>query len=232
MCARAALRALPILGIGVGVYLRVIRPWQLRWGATDDEVRRAMPGDELVARPTFNATRAVTVQAPPSLFWPWIVRIGFGRAGWYTYDLLDNFGRPSAKYIIPELQYLQTGDLIPFYQGIGAPEGVGMKVKALQREEWMLWWDDKTHDTTWTWALYPVDEQRTRLTTRVRMRYRWTKPTILFSLLVEFTDLVMMRKCLLGIKQRAEHLATTPPGLTPRESQGPAAAAVRDGPRA
>jgi hypothetical protein len=179
MCARAALRALPILGIGVGVYLRVIRPWQLRWGATDDEVRRAMPGDELVARPTFNATRAVTVQAPPSLIWPWIVQIGFGRAGWYTYDLLDNFGRPSAKHIIPELQYLQTGDLIPFYQGIGAPEGVGMKVKALQREEWMLWWDDKTHDTTWTWALYPVDEQRTRLITRVRMRYRWTKPTIL-----------------------------------------------------
>jgi hypothetical protein len=96
----------------------------------------------------------------------------------------------------------------------------------------MLWWDDKTHDTTWTWALYPVDEQRTRLITRVRMRYRWTKPTILFSLLVEFNDLVMMRKCLLGIKQRAEHLATTPPGLTPRESQGPAADAVRDGPRA
>jgi hypothetical protein len=66
MRAPAALRALPIVGIGVGVYLQVLRPWQLRWGATDDEVRRAMPGDELVARPTFNATRAVTVEAPPS----------------------------------------------------------------------------------------------------------------------------------------------------------------------
>ena len=209
MRARAALRTLPILGIGVGVYLQVIRPWQLRWGATDDEVRRAMPGDELVARPTFNATRAVTVEAPASMIWPWIVQSGFGKAGWYTYDLLDNFGRPSAKHIIPELQHLQTGDLIPFYQGIGAPEGVGMKVKALQREEWMLWWDDKTHDTTWTWALYPVDEQRTRLITRVRMRYRWTKPAILFSFLVEFADVVMMRKCLLGIKQRAESPAAT-----------------------
>ena len=55
-----------------------------------------MPGDELVTRPTFNATRAVTVAAPPSVIWPWIVQIGFGRAGWYSYDLLDNLGRPSA----------------------------------------------------------------------------------------------------------------------------------------
>ena len=166
MRARAALRALPILGIGLGVYLQVIRPWQLRWGATDDEVRRATPGDEIVTRPTFNATRAVTVQAPPSVIWPWIVQIGFGRAGWYSYDLLDNFGRPSTTYIIPELQHLQPGDLIPVYRGIGAPEGVGLTVKALQPEQWVLWWDDKTHDTTWTWALYPVDEQRTRLIAR------------------------------------------------------------------
>jgi hypothetical protein len=103
MRARAALRALPILGIGVRVYLQLLRPWQLRWGATDDELRRAMPGDELVTRPSFNATRAVTVQAQPSVIWPWIVQIGFGRAGWYSYDLLDNLGRPSARRIIAEL---------------------------------------------------------------------------------------------------------------------------------
>jgi hypothetical protein len=213
MRARGALRALPIVGIGVSVYLQVIRPWQLRWGATDDEVHRAMPGDELVTRPTFNATRAVTVEAPPSLIWPWIVQLGFGKAGWYSYDLLDNFGRPSATRIIPELQHLQAGDVVPFYQGIGAPEGVGLKVKAIEPEQWVLWWDDKTQDTTWTWALYPIDQQRTRLITRVRMRDRWTKPTILFSLLVEFADLVMMRKCLLGIQQRAESLAATPRDL-------------------
>ena len=82
MRIRAALRILPILVIGAGVYLRVIRPWQLRWGATDDEIRRAMPGDEIVTRPTFNATRAVTVDAPPSMIWPWILQIGFGKAGW------------------------------------------------------------------------------------------------------------------------------------------------------
>jgi hypothetical protein len=175
-----------------------------------------MPGDEIVARPTFNATRAVTVQAPPSRIWPWIVQIGFGKAGWYSYDLLDNFGRPSAKQIIPEFQHLQAGDLVPMYQGIGAPEGVGMKVKAIEPERWILWWDDNTQDTTWTWALYPTDRQQTRLVTRVRMRYRWTKPTILFSLLVEFADLVMMRKCLLGISS-AQRARPQPPGnLDPR----------------
>jgi hypothetical protein len=213
MPVRAVLRTLPIIGIGVSVYLRVIRPWQLRWGATDDELRRAMPGDEIVTRPTFNATRAVTVEAPPSMIWPWIMQIGFGKAGWYSYDLLDNFGRPSATRIIAEFQHLQAGDVVPFYRGIGAPEGVGLKVKAIEPEQWVLWWDDRTQDTTWTWALDPVDQRRTRLTTRVRMRYRWTKPSILFSLLVEFADVVMMRKCLLTIKQRAESLATTRPDL-------------------
>jgi hypothetical protein len=209
MRARAVVRALPIMAIGVGVYLRVFRPWELRWGATDDEVRRPMPGDEIVERPTFNATRAVTVKAPPSMIWPWIVQIGFGRAGWYTYDLLDNFGRPSARRIIPELQQIRVGDLIPIYQGRGAPEGVGLKVKAIEPEQWMLWWDDKTQGTTWLWALYPVNGQQTRFITRVRVRYRWTNPTILFNLLIEFADPVMMRKCLLGIKQRAETLAAT-----------------------
>jgi hypothetical protein len=113
------------MAIGVGVYLRVLRPWELRWGATDDEVRRPMPGDEIVERPTFNATRAVTVKAPPSMIWPWIVQIGFGRAGWYTYDLLDNFGRPSARRIVPEFQQIRVGDVIPIYQGRGAPRGSG-----------------------------------------------------------------------------------------------------------
>ena len=92
------------IGIGVaalgavlfGVYLRVIRPWQLRWGATNEEVARAMPGDDVVKRPTFNATRAVTIQARPEEIWPWLVQIGVTRAGWYSYDWLDNLGKPSA----------------------------------------------------------------------------------------------------------------------------------------
>lgn len=64
-------------------FLMLYRPWQLKWGATSEEVARSMPGDEVVNAPTFNATRAVTVAASPEAIWPWLAQIGFGRAGWY-----------------------------------------------------------------------------------------------------------------------------------------------------
>ena len=188
--------------ISFGVYLRFIRPWQLRWGATDDEVASAMPGDDVVHHPTFDATRAVTIQARPEEIWPWLVQMGLTRAGWYSYDWLDNLGRPSAQHIIPELQHVTVGDVIPM-----SPDGkAGMWVKALEPNQWMLWGDTKGA-ATWYWGLCPRDKNRTRLITRVRMHYHWTSPAILFDLLVEFTDIIMMRKCMLGIKQRVENQA-------------------------
>ena len=87
-------------------YLKVVRPWQLRWGATDEEVSRSMPGDDIMLHPNFNATRAITINARPEQIWPWIVQMGFGRAGWYSYDWLDNLGRPSAERIV---QCVETG---------------------------------------------------------------------------------------------------------------------------
>jgi hypothetical protein len=188
-----------------GAYLGVVRPWQLRWGADDEEVSRSMPGDTLVDRPTFNATRAVTVDARPEYIWPWLLQIGINRAGWYSYDWLDNLGRPSATAIIPELQQLEVGDLIPI-----SPNGqYGLKVWSFKPHEWMVWVDDQAH-TSWLWLLDPIDEGSTRLITRIRMRYQWLRPDIAFDLLVEFGDLVMMRKCILGIKERAEALAHHP----------------------
>ena len=184
-------------------YLRLIRPWQLHWGATDQEVTRPLLGDNDVSKPTFNATRAVTITARPEEIWPWLIQIGLGRAGWYSYDLLDNLGRPSAERIMPEFQRLAVGDVIPM-----SPDGKqGQWVRALEVNRWMLW-GDKPGDCTWYWGLEPLDQRHTRLLTRVRMRYRWTPFALLFSLLVEFTDIVMMRKCLLGIKRRAEQLTT------------------------
>ena len=202
--------------VALGVYLRYIRPWQLRWGATDEEVARAMPGDEVVKHPTFNATRAVTIQARPEEVWPWLVQIGIKRAGWYSYDWLDNLGKPSAQRILPQFQQVAVGDVVPL-----SPDGKqGMRVKAFEPHQWMLWWDNKG-ESTWCWVLYPQNDSQTRLITRVRMHYRWLKPSILFSLLVEFTDIVMMRKCLLGIKQRAERTSRQTPELveagTPHE---------------
>jgi hypothetical protein len=86
-----------VAAAAVVLYVRYVRPWQLTWGATAEEVSRSLPGDDLVARPTFNATRAITIAAPPERIWPWLVQTGLTRAGWYSYDLLDNLGRQSAR---------------------------------------------------------------------------------------------------------------------------------------
>jgi hypothetical protein len=188
-----------------GVYLGIVRPRQLRWGATVEEAARPMPGDDLVDRPTFNATRAATIAAGPEHIWPWLLQIGINRAGWYSYDWLDNLGRPSATEIIPELQRLEVGDLIPI-----SPNGkYGLKVWNFKPHEWMVWVDDQGH-TSWLWLLDQIDQTSTRLITRIRMQYQWLRPTIAFDLLVEFGDVVMMRKCMLGIKERAEVLAGHP----------------------
>ena len=134
------------------------------------------------------------------------MQIGCKRAGWYSYDWIDNLGIPSANRIVPELQHLAVGDLIPM-----SPDGKqGQWVKDFEPNQWMLWWDNKG-DVTWSWGLYPLDESQTRLITRVRMRYHWLSPMIVFDLLVEFTDIVMMRKCMLGIRQRAERASRQAP---------------------
>ncbi|BCY17372.1 hypothetical protein hrd7_12210 [Leptolinea sp. HRD-7] len=184
------------------IYFGWLRRWQLRWGATDEEISRPMPGDDIVAAPTFNATRAVTVNAPPRDIFPWIVQMGVTRAGWYSYDLLDNLGRPSARTILPECQPIKIGDLIPM-----SPDGKhGVHVKDFKPDEWILWWN-KNRKTSWVWGFYPVTETQTRLVTRVRVKYNPLSLDFIFDLLIEFCDIIMMRKCMLGIKERAEMLA-------------------------
>lgn len=184
-------------------YLRWVRPWQLTWGATDDEVTAALPGDEVVGRPSFNATRAVSIAAPPECIYPWLVQMGVGRAGWYSYDVLDNLARPSATVILPEHQQIEVGDVVPM-----SPDGKqGMRVLDFRPDSWLLWWDG-VGDSTWAWSIQPAADGTSRLVSRVRMRYRWLSVSIVFGLLVEFFDLVMMRRAMLGIAQRAEALAS------------------------
>ena len=81
------------------IYLWFIRPFQLRWGATDGELTRSMADDEVVQSPTFNAKRAVAIEAQPEHIFPWITQIGVTRAGWYSIDLFDNLGKPSTEVI-------------------------------------------------------------------------------------------------------------------------------------
>jgi hypothetical protein len=187
--------------LAVCLFFGLYRPWHLGWGATRDEINRSMPGDDVVSRPVFNATRAVTVDASPEAIWPWLAQIGFGRAGWYSYDLLDNLGRHSAERILPALQNVEIGDLVP----LGPGSDSGMRVKAFEVNRWLLWWDNKTKLTTWSWAADPMSNGQTRLITRVRARPSWRHPTtVVWLVLTEVADLPMMRKCLLGIKRRAE----------------------------
>ena len=92
-------------------YFIFFRPWQLKWGATAIEIKRPMPGDEIIAKPTFNATRAATINAIAENIYPWIIQMGVTRAGWYSYDLLDT--RRSAEVILPDHQNIQIGDVVP-----------------------------------------------------------------------------------------------------------------------
>ena len=102
----------------LGVYRLWVQPWQHRWGATDEEVRRPMPGDDLLPDAA-STTRAITITAPPEQVWPWLAQLGYGRGGWYSYDWIDNDGQPSADRILPELQQLQVGDQILMLPGMG-----------------------------------------------------------------------------------------------------------------
>ena len=200
------MRPATILAAGAvagAAFIRLYRPWHQRWGASVDEVAAVLPGDDLLPVAEFHPTRAVTIAARPEEIWPWIVQIGFNRAGFYAYDLLDNLARPSAERIIPALQDPKVGDWIPMSPTVN--DTTAFRVRAFEPNQWMLW---SKPDSTWCWTLRPLDDQRTRLVSRIRAKYAWEKPTVILSLfLLELGDFLMNRRELLGIKRRAESLA-------------------------
>jgi hypothetical protein len=153
-----------------------------------------MPGDEIVKRPTFNATRAVTVNAPAERIWPWIVQVGYGRAGFYSWDILDNDGIASAERIMAEHQGLKVGDLLPLSKSSSA------RVAKMEPPTQLLLVFQSDGASTWAWGLYPIDSRRTRLVTRLRV----DADRLTTQLMLDAFEIVMMRKHLLGIKRRAE----------------------------
>jgi hypothetical protein len=190
--------ALSVPAIMVGAHIWLVRPWQLTWGATPQEVARPLPGDHLVPRPMFDATRAITINAPPDAVWPWLVQAGLTRAGWYSYDLLDNLGRRSAQRIIPELQHLAPGDIVPM-----SPDGKqGIGVYSLDAPTSMVW--SAPGETSWAWQLDARPDGTTRLVTRIRSRMQPNPRSIAFYAVVEIADIWMIRKMLLNLRERAE----------------------------
>lgn len=201
-----AMRLLAIIALPVllsAVYLLAIRPSALRWGATAEEVARSMPGDDLVISPSFCATRGISIQGRPEDIWPWLVQMGYGRAGFYGYDLIENLGRGtgirSAGSILPELQHPKTGDVLP----ISAVASLVFDL--IHPGGYLVWRADTTpSDGSFTWALYPVDEDHTRLISRIRLRYHWTDRRLPLDLFTEFADHVAVPRILAGIKGRVE----------------------------
>ncbi|GAA1737320.1 SRPBCC family protein [Luedemannella helvata] len=187
---------------------RGLRRRCLHWGASAEEVARAIPGEEMMDGADLVSTRAITINAAPERIWPWLVQMGSGRGGAYSYDWIENlFGLDmhSADEILPRFQQLSLGDELPL--GERAP---AMRVAVLRPNEVL---GLRSTDGNWLWlfALYPVGAG-TRLVSRNvitlppmgragRLAWRWV---------MEPGSLVMERKMLLGIKARAERAPVAP----------------------
>ena len=104
-------------GLAVTAYAGCVRPRLMRWGATDDEVDGPYPGADIVPGGHRGPTMAVTIDAPPDQVWPWLIQMGGDRGGWYSWDRLDNGGRPSAREVHPEWQDLAVGDYVTYWRG-------------------------------------------------------------------------------------------------------------------
>jgi hypothetical protein len=197
--------------VGARAYHAFLRRPILDWGARPDEVRRRLPGDELLEAADVVATRAMTIDAPPSAIWPWLIQMGPGRGGVYTYDWIENlFGLDmhSADEIVPEWQSMEVGTVWR------DPQGKRMRAEIVDSERAIVL---RTEDGNWVWAFVLVPEGvGTRFISR--NRFVLTGNVLArnaFVYLMEPGSLIMERKMLLGIKERAERTAQRPPDGAP-----------------
>ncbi|HVH26113.1 MAG TPA: hypothetical protein VM818_05115 [Vicinamibacterales bacterium] len=207
MTATIALYVFAVLAV---LYWIPIRLWYRRWGVTDSELTGPMLGDDQVPSPNYEAMLAVMIDARPEFVWPWLVQLGKGRGGLYSYDWLDRlFGYldgPSATSILPEFQRLEAGDVIP----IGGASG-GFPVTAVDPYHTLVM-SGQAGPSRWVWELHlqAADKHRTRLISRNRASFPRSIGMRMFLLVLEPAAFIMTRRMLLGIKQRAEGLARSP----------------------
>jgi hypothetical protein len=198
----------------------LIHPGLLRSGATPEEERRSLPGDDLVPRAMWEATRAVTIEASPAEVWPWVAQMGYGRGGWYGWNPLEREDT-GASELLADLPPPRVGDV--WLDGPGCDETKGAwKVEAVEPPRTLVLHSvrepvtgreldpaDKSHlviDTAWTFHLDRVAARGTRLLDRVRIRVepRWA---VLALKWMGGGDTVMQRRLLDGIKVRVETTA-------------------------
>jgi hypothetical protein len=203
--AMKKLKLFLLLGLGLGAYLWQVRPRVLNWGASEAEAAWPMAGDEIVPDARLQTTRAVTVDAPPRLVWPWLVQMGpRPRAGAYTYDWIERLlgiDIRSADRILPELQSLEPGQFLGLSE-----KGEGLEVKRVEpQQSLVLQWIPAR--STWAFGLYPSSTNGTRLVSRNRLPGKGPLFWLGMVGFMEWASLAMERKMLLGIKERAEKLA-------------------------
>jgi hypothetical protein len=191
---------LPILAILWGLYLAVLHPWLMNWGATPEEMAKPLPGDELSPGPCF--TRGITIEAAPSAIWPWIVQIGQDRAGFYSNTWLENLTGSNihnADVVHAEWQERAVGNRVPLARPDllgGLFAGVSQTdIVALQPQRMIA-------NIPGRFVLQPVDEHTTRLLVRESIRSQG--PVVTRWLAWDPMHFVMVQRMLRGIKERAE----------------------------
>lgn len=107
-----------VIGTAAGITISRVARWRRTWGVEPREAIKPLPGDDLVPMTTAIETRGITIDAPPEAIWPWLVQMGYGRAGWYSYDQLDMKGK-SAVRLVPEWGSIAVGDIVPMAPGSG-----------------------------------------------------------------------------------------------------------------
>ena len=204
-----------VLAGGSLAVLAATRRWHQHWGATDEEVARPLPGDDLIADSKLDSTHAITVRAPAERIWPWLAQMGYeDRAGSYSYDLFERSIGRNLYRIDPDLPPLAAGGTMPFYPGAPMTVAVADPPRAL-----VLWqvtaagkaidpagtWGNEYVAWSWAFVLEPVDATTTRLLIRMRVSYQPAAKWAPFMwLLVEAAHFVMGRRQLLGLRDRAE----------------------------
>jgi hypothetical protein len=206
------------VALAIAAYLGFFRPRLRYWGATENEARRPLPGDELIPLARGGATMATTINAPAAAIWPWLTQMGCDRAGWYSWDRLDNGGRPSAERIHPEWQEIRVGDRLA-----STPDGrAWFDVAELEPERTLILrasidlrsgrsFDPAKalppvySDSTWGFFLERGPEDRTRLLVRGFGRGRpWPLLQAANVVFWEPAHWVMQTRQLANLKQRAE----------------------------